>query len=220
MKIAVLLLTILALTIPQQSFAVGNDQGGSRKDAMMEKKQELKETMKQDHADMKADLQQRKSDFKEKLKTLKDEKKKAIAEQLDTRLVTINKNRTDRMTENLKKLNAILDQLKLKRDAEKTAGHDITAVNTAITAAEQALTAAQAAVVAQAGMDYTAQVTDDSTLKQNFGQVVSKLTADLQKTHKTVTDAKEAVRAVVKALRQVKGDEITGEVQPSPTTAQ
>ncbi len=223
MKFAALFLTIFALILPQVAFAddsmqattmqgqtgpvngtAGDKMVGTNATFQLQKK-EMKDAMVQGKQDMKADLQQKRADFKAKLQIIKDEHKKTVADSLNTRLATINKSRTDIMTANITKLTEILALLKSAKDKEKAAGHDVTAVETAITAADTALTTAQTAVTAQAAKDYTATITDETTLKTSFGTEVSQLRTDLAATHKTVVDAKQAVKGVASALHQVGG---------------
>lgn len=226
MKVAALLLTIFVLGFPQTTYAKGmgdqaeSSQGETKaaiKQDFMMAKQELKNTMKENKMESKEDREARKAAFKEKLQTLKDERKKAVAEKLDATLATINKSRTDTMTANITKLTNILKWLETKKDEEKAEGHETAPVEIAITNAETALAAATTAVNAQAAKDYTATVADDTTLKANFQTQVTQLKADLKVAHKTVVDAKEAVRAVAKSLRQLEGGAAQVSMSPVPT---
>jgi hypothetical protein len=222
MKLTAFIIALLVLSFPQLTFA---EEGSSslsvtpkkdrmeqlekKKDALMERKD-----MKFDALEEKKEaFKQKKEAFKGKLAEVIDQKKAEIAQKLDEKLAEINKNRTERLLEKVTNLSEILSRLEAKKIEAQTNGKDVNSVNAAIVAAETAIANAETAIAAQAAKDYTAQVTDETTLRANFGQVVSQLRADLQATNKTVVDAKEAVKAAAKTLRLVAG---VKELSPIP----
>lgn len=141
--------------------------------------------------------------FKENLAKIKDAKKKALVEKIDSQMANINKNRTDAMSKHLEKMNEILNRIIEKTATLKDNGKDVSAVETAIAAAQKAIGSAETAVANQAGKEYVANITYESTLKNTVGAAIKQLTADLKTTHQTVTDAKKAVADAAKALAKV-----------------
>ena len=237
MKIAALIIALIVISTPQQVFAQEavpttpqsdkneaiKDRLSERKDILMErkgnledKKQAIQTALIERREGKSAAFMQKKATFKVQLENLTDEQKKALAEKLDAKLETLNTNRTTRMTEKITKLNEILAKLEEKKILAETNGQNVSSVTAAIAAGEQAIVAAETAIAAQAAKDYTAQVTDESTLKVNFGAVVKQLRADLNITHKTVIAAKEAVRAAAKSIKAL---EVTPSAAVIPSIA-
>lgn len=218
MKRIAFLFVLLMLIVPQQTFAEQGSVPGPRQDkykqgyvgpskavkefsaTTLEGRKALKEANQARREANKAIFMEKKEEFKQKLLEIKDARKKALAEQLDINLDTINKNRTASMNTKLVKLSEILTKLETKKAEAETAGKDVSSVDASITAAKEAITTAQDAVAAQTEKDYTAQITNESTLQQNFRTVLTQLKTDLKATQSTVADAKQAVKVVAKAL--------------------
>lgn len=183
------------------------------KEAMTEKRKELKEQMEENREAMKEKFKAQREAFKEKLETIKDEKKKMTVEKVDARLLEINKNRTDRMAESLTKLKEILAKI-----TEKAGATPSSALSQAITSANTAITTAETAVAAQAGKEYVATITTESTLRQTVGTVMSQLQKDLQTTNAIVITAKKAVRTAGMELAKQNG-ELMPSLTPSPSVS-
>lgn len=146
----------------------------------------------------------RREEFKAKLEQIRDERKKALVERIDDKLEDINEKRTERWSEALEKLSAILTRVEEKL-ASTSGDVDKTAANEAISNAKTAIETAQTAVSDQAEKDYTAQITDETTLRNTVGAAFSSLQSDLRATHKITVDAKQAVMNAAKEVRKLQG---------------
>lgn len=149
-------------------------------------------------------FQAKREAFQEKLATIKDEQKKSLAENIDTRLATINKNRTDEMSRALSRLQEYTDRLTSLAEIAKSEGKDTTALDTAIQIVETDLENAQDAITTQAGKEYIATVTTDAALRTAFSTIVKQLKTDLLATHKTLETAREDLRKAVLEWEKIK----------------
>ena len=118
-----------------------------------------------------------------------------IINKLDTRIQEINTKRTTQMSEALTRLTAILDKVetKIATDTPQPTKDMITAARTKIETA-------QASVETQKNKDYVIQITTDATLGQAVRATLQTFSADINATHKTVSDARLAVIEAIKAL--------------------
>lgn len=149
-------------------------------------------------------FQAKREAFQEKLATLKDEQKKSLAENIDTRLATINKNRTDEMSRALTRLQEYTDRLTTLAETAKSEGKNTTALDAALQLVETDLENAQDAITAQAGKEYIATVTTDAALRSAFSTIVKQLKTDLLTTHKTLETAREDLRKAVLEWEKIK----------------
>lgn len=161
---------------------------------------------------------EKREEFKEKLQEIKNEKKRALVERIDTKISSVNTNRTTQMSTVLEKLNSILSRLIEKVNTAKTAGgNETTLAEVAITQAQSALSTAKASVASQASKQYDIQVSsEEGVLRTNVGSTVSQFEKDLRTTHKTVVDAKQALMSVIKELSKLKTASVSSTVI-SPT---
>ncbi len=211
---------------------------GQNAPATMQFRMEMKQDMKNLRSQSKVDIQQQKAEFmkeiaakkesmkvqkqtekdafKAKIASLKDERKKISADKIDTKLAGSNQTQTTKMSEALTRLQEILNKLIDKTNEQKAAGKDTTAVETAINNAKTAITTAQSAVAAQAAKTYTANVTDEATLQQNFGTTFAQLRSDLQTTHEKVKLSKDAVKQVAIELMKLESEKAATN-DPMPT---
>lgn len=217
---------IQTMEASQMNRLEGN-RGGIR-EAREEFKQEMrimKLEMKNDagtrSAELRAKMEAEKAAFKQKLATLTDDRKASMAAKIDTKLVSINENRTAKMTNALSKLQEILNRLIDRANAAKTAGMDTTAVEAAIVKAKASLTAAETAVTAQKAKTYTAVISGDATLPQNFGSVFKQLQTDLQTAYTAFKTAKTDVKQVASELRKLQPGAIptAGTATSAPTAS-
>ncbi len=174
------------------------------KTALKVKRLDLRESIKEKREAVKTEFQQKRAEFKQRLQTLRDENKKTVVEKVDTRLSTINTNRTEHMTEVLQKLDEILVKLSTKVSELKTSGVDVTGAETALAAATTSVESAKNTVSTQAAKEYVAQITDDTTLKQEVWTASNLLKTDLKSTHTTVVDARKAVRNAAAEVAKLK----------------
>ena len=177
------------------------------------------QTMKAEAVDAKqAMMSKAKEAFRAKLAEIKDEKKRLTVENLDTRIATVNENRTTQMADNLTKLSEILDRIAAKATAAKTAGQDAKTIDSDLTAARTALTSAQTAVTAQAAKTYTITITKETALKTNVMTTLALFRKDIQAVHKKVLTAREGARVAAIDLEKLKKSAVT--LTPSPTASE
>jgi len=163
-------------------------------------------------------MKERRTAFTQKLKEIKDARKKTVVERVDTKLATINKNRTDSMTKVLERLETLLAKFSEKANTVKGQGVDTASVESAITEAETAIANAKTAVLTQAAHEYTPEITDETTLRETVGAALKTLQNDLKTTYGVVTEAKRAVMKVAEELAKVRGS--AGEPTASPTVTE
>jgi hypothetical protein len=144
--------------------------------------------------------------FKEEIATIRDAKKKAIVERIASKIPNANTRMTDKMNGALEKLTQILNGINEKASAAQSSGEDTTALESAISSAEAAITNAQSMVDAQAAKTYSADITDDLTLRNTIGKLVSQFRLDLSNAHKAVADARQAVAKAITELAKLKKD--------------
>ena len=144
---------------------------------------------------MAAMIQAKRAEFNNKLQTIKDQNKKSLVERINSRLAEINKNQTDRYNVILGELQSFLD--KISSSATPTAS----LAN--ITNAQNMINIAKSAVSAQAQKTYIMTITDNATLKQNAGTIVSQFRQDITSVYKLVVDAKQAVQSLKPGVKIV-----------------
>lgn len=138
---------------------------------------------------------------------IKSEKKRVVLKRIETKMAAINKKRTDRWVALLDKLSSFLNSIREKQAAAKSAGRDTASLDVAILAAKSAIDRAKEAVATQAAKQYILEVTDQPTLRQQVGAVMSKLQRDLRDTHKVVVEAKQAVSRAAQERQQTVGED-------------
>lgn len=171
--------------------------------------QELKETKETLHTQMK----EARSDFKQKLSAIKDQRKQAIMTKLDNRINTINKNRTDKMSKRLERLDSILGKISTDEATLKLQGTNTTLLHNDIVLAQTALTSAKQAVTDQAAKDYVMDVTTDDALKTSASTTIQQYIADMKVVYQKVVAAQSTVVKAHTDLNKLEG------VKPSPTEA-
>jgi chromosome segregation ATPase len=108
------------------------------------------------------------------------------------------------MTEALSRLTGVLQKLQTKVDTAKTEGQDVAAAQSAIDAAQKAIEDAQTAVATQASKNYTANVTDETTVKKELSDVINAFRTDMQTTEKSIRSARDSVRDAARAVYKLK----------------
>ena len=178
-----------------------------------EELQERKEERKTEIEEMRATFKEKREDFEKKIKIIRDEKKKKLAEKIDQRMATVNKNQTDRMLKALGKLAEHVDKLEERVTKAKDKGVNVTSVETLITAARTAISAALVIVEDQAAKDYVFVITDEKNLGQSIKASFDTLSQDLKKAQESLVKAKQAVVAAFKAVVALQN------ITPTPTVA-
>lgn len=183
----------------------------------MENRVGFQELLQEKRLAMRSANQTEREEFKAKLAELKDQRKKTIVERIDLKLSTINQNGTQHLSMAIERLEKLLDKFKARAQKARTEGKNTTEVDAAITAAETAINSAKEAVATQAAKQYTAQITDETTLKDTVGKAVSSLRHDLHATFDVVKNAKQKVMDVARALAKLHSIDTTA--TPSATVA-
>lgn len=158
----------------------------------------------------------KRNQFKNKLKIFKDQNKAQSAEKIDVKILSLNSQRTDKLADVLDKLQSILDRIVTKGNTEKTLGKDTALLDAAVVNATTAISDAQILLTAQAEKQYVINATDEASLKVNVGSVVSTFRIDLASVHKSVIDAKQAVRRAATELAKLAG---AGGINPVSTSS-
>ncbi len=204
---------LLALPLPVTAQTLTTTPSEKRTGILKDTREQIKTTVQERNTAMK----ERRTAFTQKLKEIKDARKKTVVERVDTKLATINKNRTDSMTKVLERLEALLTKFSEKAKTLKGQGVDTASVESAISEAETAIENAKTAVLTQAANEYTPEITDETTLRQTVGAALKNLQNDLKTTYGVVTDAKRAVMKVAEELAKVRGSALEPSVSPTAT---
>jgi len=151
--------------------------------------QEMKDAKNEMHTQM----MEARSDFKKRLSEIKDEKKQTIITNIDSKINTINKKRTDEMYRRVNRLSLILVKISTKESELKAQGKITTALVSDIAAAQIAIDAAKQAVVDQAAKDYVVSITSETTLKSDVSTAFKQFLADIKSVYVKVVAAQTAV---------------------------
>lgn len=185
--LALLILITLTLVAPSVLFAQN-----PRQDRVQERVQNRREN-----------AAQKRQEMKKRLEVIRDEKKKVAVERIDTKIVNMNKNHTERFMAVLDKLQSILNRVSQKASEVKANGKDTAVLDSSIVSAQAAIDSAKAAVLAQATKTYAIQISDEATLRNSVGTTVSQFRKDLRDVHKTVVEAKQSVQKAVSELARI-----------------
>ena len=187
------------------------DTAEQKKAALEEKKNQIKNLAEQ----KKASIEAKRGEIKDKLAAVRDEKKKALIVRIGEKLANINKNRTDHLLKILTRLEEIVKKIETRTAEVKGKGIDTSVVDAAVATAKTSIANAQVAVTAQAAKVYTITVNSETTAKNEVGQFMKGLEADL----KTVRDlVKAAQESVMRAAVALKGLRVPVTVTPKVTT--
>ncbi len=182
-----------------------------RKAVLEEKKNQIKDTAEQ----KKASVEGKRQEVKDRLSAIRDEKKKALIVRIGEKLANINKNRADHLLKILTRLEEIVKKIETRTAEVKGKGIDTSVVDAAVATAKTSIANAQVAVTAQAAKVYTITVNSETTAKNEVGQFMKGLEADL----KTVRDlVKAAQESVMRAAVALKGLRVPVTVTPKVTT--
>lgn len=151
-------------------------------------------------------MQQARAQFKTQIMQIRDERKRTIVGNIDDRVATANANLTNKMTQTLTRFTNILTMLTIQSTTFKGQGKDTTALDAAIASAQTAITTAQNAVTTQETKTYSANVTDESTLRTTIGGMVSGFRTDIMTVYQTMIDAKQKVANAWAEAEKLKGN--------------
>lgn len=179
-------------------------------------REEVKEARGEVRDAMKDKMAQAREEFKTKLSAIKDEKKQQIVTNLDSRISTINKNRTTEMSERLDRLTNILGKISTKEATLKSEGKNTVKLAADIVAAQAAIDAAKQAVTDQAAKVYTMNITTDTALKSAAATTIQQFMTDIKAVRTKVLAAQQAVVKAYKEVGQLMG--VTPTLTPAVTT--
>ncbi len=183
-------------------------------------REEAKEAKTEARDAMKEKMQQAREEFKTKMAAIKDAKKQEIISNLDTRIATINKNRTTEMSERLERLTTILGKISTKEATLKSEGKNTTTLASDITAAQTAIDAAKTAVSTQAAKEYTMNITTETALRSAAATTIQQFMSDIKAVRAKVVASQQAVVKAHKDLGQLIGvttsPTITATTTPTP----
>lgn len=144
--------------------------------------------------------------LKGKLAKFKDKAKAIRVENINNNLNTVNKRRTDSMSQVLEKISKILERLKAKSGAAATAGKDVSALNSAIADVEVKWAEADSALKAQMETDYSLAVNTESTVKEDAKITRNALHTDLKSVHTQIVEVRQSLaKAIQTAMDSLKG---------------
>lgn len=166
---------------------------------------QLKEQYKAKMAEMRVMHASKAAELKSRLEAFKDQKKAAIVERVNNTLNIVNEKRTTAMGKHVDDMTKILNKLKDRVAAKKTAGKDTAQADDAIASASAAIASASAAVDAQALKDYTINVSSESGAKADAKKTRDRLHTDLQAVRKLLVDARQALANAIRVAATTLG---------------
>ena len=143
--------------------------------------------------------------FKSRVETIRDAKKKQTVLTISSKIASINKNVTEKMSSALDKLDTVLKNLINQTATLKSDNKDTLSIETDTVDAQVALTEAQTEVLAQASKEYVLQISsDEATLKESISPMIASLNKDINLTHQSVIKAKDAVIKIYREISELK----------------
>lgn len=173
----------------------------TRKEKLEQKIETRKEKVAEKIENIKERMATREAVLKDKLKNFKDHKKASAAARINDNLGRINAKETSQMLNHLDKMSSILDKLEARVNQGKPDIKNIAEAKAAIATSRAFIASATAAVKAQAGKDYTIEITTESKVRQDAQKQREQLHADLKTVRKTVIDAKQSVSNAIRAAK-------------------
>ncbi len=172
------------------------------RDRLKNLREDRQSTIQETREQMKA----RMDTFKAQIRTIRDTRKQLLTEKISDKVASANARLTNKMDKALDHSTDILNRVKEKAAAFKVQEKDTTSLDQAISTAESAIATAQAAVDAQKSKEYTANITNEVTLRSTIGQMVSQFRQDISSVHKLIIDAKQAVQKAISELAKLRGE--------------
>ncbi|MBI4973603.1 hypothetical protein HZC27_03270 [Candidatus Roizmanbacteria bacterium] len=143
--------------------------------------------------------------FKSRVETIRDAKKKQTVLTISSKIASINKNVTDKMSTALDRLDTILKNLINQTATLKSENKDTLSIETDTVDAQVALTEAQTEVLAQASKEYVLQISsNEATLKESISPMISGLNKEINLVHQSVIKAKDSVIKIYREISELK----------------
>lgn len=205
-RTAIIIILFAAVIFPNIAFAqTATSSPQTIKDRIKTLKEERRGFIKETRDQMKEKMEA----FKAQIRSIKDERKQILTERITDKIASSNARLTNKMDKALDHLTQILTRVKNRSTDFKAQGKDTTALDQAISAAEAAIAEGKNAVDAQGAKEYTANITNESTLRNTIGQMVSGFRLDLQAVHKLVIDARQAIAKAIMEAAKLRGEDNT-----------
>lgn len=150
-------------------------------------------------------VQERMQQFRTQIQEIQDTRRRGIVQNIVEKIANANSRITQKMSSALDKLSRILQLVEEKAEGFSANGQNTTALLQAIVDAETAIDDAKNAVEEQASKQYTAEITDESTLRSVIAAMVSEFRTDISTVHDVVIAAKDAVMEAIIQARALQG---------------
>lgn len=139
-------------------------------------------------------------EFRQKLQAVSDQKKQTVLTTIDQRLLEINTNRTNALSQRLDRLDNIATNLSNRLSTAQSEGANVTQAVTLLSTAQSKIAAARTAVTQQAGEEYVINITTEADLKIQAQQAKASLEADLKAVDAQVKEAHDALSQTIQSL--------------------
>ncbi|MBI2040409.1 hypothetical protein HYT18_05055 [Candidatus Microgenomates bacterium] len=160
-------------------------------------------------ADLRARIASREAALKAKLQTFRDQRKAQTVERINSTLRRINEKFVSQMTNYLDRMTSILNRLEDRVNKPTPDIKDPALARAAIADARDAIATASAKVEEQSLMDYTIQVSTESSVRKDAKAARDKLHTDLRNLRQLLIDAKQAVANAIRVAKSGKTEEAT-----------
>ena len=143
-----------------------------------------------------------KAKFKANLEKIKDQNKKLKLENVSNNLNEINKNITNKASENINKIETVLISIESRTDKIAVNGVDVSNIRSLITAAENAIAGSRTLITNQALKTYIIDISTEEKAKISAGQTRDLLRADTKKIDESVKIHMMLLKKLLKFLDQ------------------
>lgn len=157
-------------------------------------------------ASIAANIKERKEEFKERLAGLKDERKQAKVDNVAKRLEFLNEKWVAEWNKMLTRLSEILAKIEDKTNEAAASGKDTASTTAAIALAKSAISEAQTAVDLQSTKTYVITLNEEDTLRSDVETTTKQFKIDIEATKTSIKEARQAVVAVFRTLKEVVGE--------------
>ncbi|MBI2036672.1 hypothetical protein HYT17_03515 [Candidatus Microgenomates bacterium] len=202
--ITVLLLLLFAFPI----FAQDATSSTNRKDRVATreaKRQELIENKQVRQEEKKQRIASKTAELKARLAEFRDKKKTALVEKINNSLNTVNDRQTAAMQKHLEKMEELLTKLEERVNNKAAEGKDTSSASAALASSATSIALAKSAVEAQAGKDYTIQVSSESAVRTDAKAARDALHADLKQVRQLVVAAKQSLANAIAVAAKTLG---------------
>lgn len=176
----------------------------TRKEKLEQKIETRKEKVAERIENIKERMATREAALKAKLQNFKDRKKASASARINDNLGRINAKQTSQMLNHLEKMSSMLDKLEARVNQGTPDIKNTAEAKVAIDSSRAFIASATSSVKAQAGKDYTIEITLESKIRQDAQKQREQLHADLKAARKIVIDAKQSVSNAIRVAKSGK----------------